>query len=163
MKRQDNTGKEFSRRDFITTTAVGVGAAGLGLSSTVAPAAAPPERWDVEADVVVVGYGGAGAVTAIAAHDKGSKVLIIEKQAETGHTSNTRMSLAVIVCPTNVNDAIAHMNIACRVTPDLPDSKDIDDETIKIWAETMTENLDYLRGLGVHDFRIYYDSGIEPS
>jgi succinate dehydrogenase/fumarate reductase flavoprotein subunit len=32
--------------------------------------------WDEEADVVVVGYGGAGASAAIAAHDEGAKVLI---------------------------------------------------------------------------------------
>jgi len=38
-------------------------------------------QWDYEADVVVVGYGGAGAVTAIAARDAGAEVLLIEKQA----------------------------------------------------------------------------------
>ena len=36
--------------------------------------------WTEEADVVVIGYGGAGAVTAICAHDSGVKVLILEKQ-----------------------------------------------------------------------------------
>jgi len=30
-----------------------------------------PEKWDWEADVVVMGYGGAGACAAIAAHDTG--------------------------------------------------------------------------------------------
>ena len=33
-----------------------------------------PEKWDKESDVVVVGYGGAGAVAAITAHDAGAKV-----------------------------------------------------------------------------------------
>jgi 3-oxosteroid 1-dehydrogenase len=37
-------------------------------------------HWSEEAEVVVVGYGGAGAVTAIAAADAGAKVLIMEKQ-----------------------------------------------------------------------------------
>jgi len=37
--------------------------------------------WKEEAEVVVVGYGGAGAVTAIAAHDAGAKGLILEKQS----------------------------------------------------------------------------------
>jgi len=32
-----------------------------------------PDKWDFEADVVVVGYGGAGAVAAITAHDAGAK------------------------------------------------------------------------------------------
>ena len=30
-----------------------------------------PDKWDFEADVVVVGYGGAGSVAAITAHDAG--------------------------------------------------------------------------------------------
>ena len=47
--------------------------------------------WDEETDVVVVGYGGAGAVTAITAHDAGVRVLILKKQpdllvANTGHS-----------------------------------------------------------------------------
>ncbi len=38
-----------------------------------------PDKWDYEADVVIVGYGGAGAAAAITAHDAGAKVLILEK------------------------------------------------------------------------------------
>lgn len=37
------------------------------------------KKWDMQADVVVVGYGAAGAATAITAHDLGAKVLILEK------------------------------------------------------------------------------------
>ena len=37
-------------------------------------------RWSEEAEVVIVGYGGAGAVTAIATHDAGAKALVMEKQ-----------------------------------------------------------------------------------
>ena len=38
-----------------------------------------PEKWDYVADVVIVGYGGAGAPAAIACHDKGAKALLLEK------------------------------------------------------------------------------------
>ena len=38
-------------------------------------------------DVIVVGYGFAGAVSAIAAHDAGARVLLIEKQPEPGGIS----------------------------------------------------------------------------
>jgi len=53
--------------------------------------------WHEEAEVVVVGYGGAGAVSAITAHDAGAKVLILEKQlsdtpAQINHTPNTLLS-----------------------------------------------------------------------
>ena len=50
----------------------------------------------LEADVVVVGFGGDGAVTTIAVHDAGARVIILEKQpedttTEARHTPNTRM------------------------------------------------------------------------
>jgi glycine/D-amino acid oxidase-like deaminating enzyme len=37
-----------------------------------------PAKWDRTADVVVIGYGGAGAVAAITAYDTGSDVLVIQ-------------------------------------------------------------------------------------
>jgi succinate dehydrogenase/fumarate reductase flavoprotein subunit len=53
------------------------------------PARTLPERWDESADVVVVGYGYAGAVAAIEAHDTGASVLIIEKMPDPGGISIT--------------------------------------------------------------------------
>ena len=35
--------------------------------------------WDLEADVVIVGFGGAGSAAAMEAHDRGAKVVVIEK------------------------------------------------------------------------------------
>ncbi|MBI2350988.1 MAG: FAD-binding protein [Deltaproteobacteria bacterium] len=37
------------------------------------------DAWDEETDVVVLGYGGAGAAAAISAHDAGARVVIVEK------------------------------------------------------------------------------------
>ncbi|MCL2669267.1 MAG: FAD-dependent oxidoreductase, partial [Syntrophaceae bacterium] len=45
------------------------------------------QRRKIEADVVVVGYGCAGAVAAFTAHDAGAKVLVLEAQAEGGGAS----------------------------------------------------------------------------
>ena len=36
-------------------------------------------KWDREADVIVAGYGAAGAATAITARDEGSDVVVLEK------------------------------------------------------------------------------------
>src|SRR4029077_1298078 len=37
-----------------------------------------PHNWDVEADVVVVGFGAAGFAASVTAHDLGAKVVILE-------------------------------------------------------------------------------------
>ena len=36
-----------------------------------------PEKWDMEYDVIVVGWGGAGSAAAVTAHDEGAQVLIL--------------------------------------------------------------------------------------
>ena len=46
--------------------------------------------WDYEADVVIIGYGGAGAAAAIVAVDAGVKVIILEKSP--GGGGNTKYS-----------------------------------------------------------------------
>lgn len=35
--------------------------------------------WDDTADLIVVGYGGAGAATALTAHEAGASVILLEK------------------------------------------------------------------------------------
>ena len=60
--------KNVSRRSFLKGTAAGLGAIALsGLSGSIAIAESPEEKWDDEYDVVVLGYGGAGANAAVAA------------------------------------------------------------------------------------------------
>ncbi len=49
-----------------------------------------PEKWDMESDVVVVGYGAAGATTAVTVHDNGASVLVLEKMPHGG--GNSRVS-----------------------------------------------------------------------
>ena len=46
-----------------------------------------PYNFDEEVDVVVVGYGFAGGVSAIEAHDAGAKVLVVEKMPDPGGIS----------------------------------------------------------------------------
>lgn len=46
------------------------------------------EHWDLEADVVVLGSGGAALVAALAAHDHGAaRVVIVEKSGMVGGTT----------------------------------------------------------------------------
>ena len=44
-------------------------------------------HWDKEVDVIVVGFGAAGGISAITAHNAGAKVLLIEKMPHPGGIS----------------------------------------------------------------------------
>jgi hypothetical protein len=118
-----------------------------------------PLRWDTAADVVVVGYGGAGAVAAVTAHDRGAEVLVLEKQAETGHTSNTQMSMGVFLCPDSVADAIAVMQVAGRVNIERPESQDISEDVIAAWAQYAVCNRGWLSKMGASGFVPMADPG----
>ncbi|MDD4455780.1 MAG: FAD-binding protein, partial [Candidatus Methanomethylophilaceae archaeon] len=99
---EKESGKGLSRRDFIKGTAVGAGTVavmGLGALDAEAKTKTVPKKWTRETDVLVIGYGGAGACAAIEAHDAGSKVLILEKMAQTG--GNTGVSGGGFLSPTN--------------------------------------------------------------
>ena len=74
-------------------------------------------QWHREAEVVVVGYGGAGAVTAITAHDAGTGVLILEKQSESKRHPSTYMSGSSIVCPSDPEAAMEHMKALYKLAP----------------------------------------------
>src|SRR5689334_21274026 len=50
------------------------------------------EPAEYEVDVVIIGFGSAGGCAAIEARDHGAEVVILEKQPEETHFSNTRMS-----------------------------------------------------------------------
>ncbi|KIX14311.1 FAD-dependent oxidoreductase [Dethiosulfatarculus sandiegensis] len=105
-KNHENT---KSRRDFVKTSLVGVGSLALGnmISAKEASAAKAPTRWDAEADVVVLGFGGAGACAAIEAAKAGARVLILEKQPQKSHYSNTRMSGGIFHSPDPSGDKAA--------------------------------------------------------
>ncbi|MGE4274280.1 MAG: FAD-dependent oxidoreductase [Desulfitobacterium sp.] len=115
-KRTDAEGKQLSRRDFLRNTGILAGGAVLGTGllagcseGTAKSTPTPAEVWDYEADVVVVGLGGAGAAAAIEAHDAGAKVLVLEKQAKDKHYPNTRMSGGVWHNPDPTGDRAARV------------------------------------------------------
>ena len=57
------------------------------------------KSWDVEADVVVIGSGAAGLTAALAAHDGGAKVVVLEKAPTVGGAS--AVSGGVVWVPNN--------------------------------------------------------------
>jgi len=64
----------------------------------------------IKTDVVVVGYGSAGAAAAITAHDNGAKVIILEKMPVGG--GNSRLSAAMLIRTTGP-EAIKHVEALC--------------------------------------------------
>jgi succinate dehydrogenase/fumarate reductase flavoprotein subunit len=73
----------------------------------------PGLTWHDSAEVVVVGYGAAGAATAIAARDAGADVLILEKQAEAEHLSTSALSGGWFLSFTDQDDAYRYMVELC--------------------------------------------------
>ena len=87
---------EITRREFVKGAAAGAAAgaamvAGAGIlascDSDTDAEQEPQIKWDDEADVVVVGLGGAGGSAALAAHAGGADVLVIEKLPTAGGTT----------------------------------------------------------------------------
>jgi succinate dehydrogenase/fumarate reductase flavoprotein subunit len=108
-------------------------------------------HWTEEAEVVVVGYGGAGAVTAIAAADAGARVLIMEKQladtpTATHHTPSTRMSGGAFICPDDPEKTIRYFLGLRRIANEPADSEE--ESMIRLLAERMAGNIDWMESIG---------------
>jgi succinate dehydrogenase/fumarate reductase flavoprotein subunit len=101
------------------------------------PGSIPP-RGDWETDVLIVGYGAAGANAAIAAHDAGARVLIIEKMGLPG--GNSGVCAGAMLIPESVEDAIRYYRALSFGT--------VDEEMIHTFAEAMVGIRRLLTGLG---------------
>ena len=79
---------KLSRRDFVKVTALGVGATTLfaGLDPRLAMAKLP-KKWDQDADVVIVGAGGAGLAAAVQISGQKKSVILLEKMPTYGGSS----------------------------------------------------------------------------
>jgi succinate dehydrogenase/fumarate reductase flavoprotein subunit len=123
------------------TGAAAIGVAAAGSSSPVEAAKIEiPKAWDYDVDVVCVGYGGAGAVTAITAHDAGAKVLILEKMSEGG--GNTCVSGGGIFCPTDSKEAYKYLSRLFEYF-----NSEMDAEVVREFCEESMRNVSFVEGL----------------
>ncbi len=92
------------------------------------------------ADVVIVGYGGAGACAAIAARDAGAEVIILEKMAQPG--GNTRLSNCSWFCPSPGTEAqaIEHIDTLCFGRTARP--------VIEAYVAAASRNKEWIESLG---------------
>lgn len=102
-------------------------------------------QWQHEAEVVVVGYGGAGAVTAMTAHDAGAHVLVLERQSEDKRHPSTYMSGSSIICPSDPEGAVEHMKALYKAGPDLYET---DPEVLTAWAHKTADNVNWVEKNG---------------
>ena len=94
---------KMSRRGFVA--GAGAALASAGFAGVAFADEAPEQVWDQECEVLVCGYGAAGAACAIEAADNGAQVLIIEKAALPGG-SMARCGGAIMGAGTKVQEAI---------------------------------------------------------
>ncbi|MCB1546663.1 MAG: FAD-dependent oxidoreductase [Hyphomicrobiaceae bacterium] len=81
------------------------------------PSRSKPGKWDASVDVVVIGLGYAGGVTAIEAHDAGAEVMILEKMPDPGGISITSGGSVRFV--EDVKQGFAYLKATCAdTTPD---------------------------------------------
>jgi succinate dehydrogenase/fumarate reductase flavoprotein subunit len=106
------------------------------------------------ADVIVVGFGAAGACAAIEAHDCGVKVILLEKQPEREHYSSTRMSGGGFHSPRRDGyfDALKSYAKAMFSGENLPlnlegEQPEFADELAEIWAKHAPDNEPFMRSL----------------
>ena len=96
-----------------------------------------PGKQEIETDVVVIGYGCAGAVAAMTAHDKGSKVIILEKMPAGGGA--TWLSNGGIFVPTSMEFSQYLYSICAGLT---------EQELLDAFVEKAMKIEDYIRELG---------------
>jgi succinate dehydrogenase/fumarate reductase flavoprotein subunit len=140
---EKNMKKDLSRRGFIKGAAVAgaagvVGLIGMSAGEAMAIPFKKVKKWDYTTDVLVVGYGAAGGNAAIAAHDAGCKVLLIEKMEIAG--GNSGVCAGSMNLPTNIEDAVDYYRKLSFGT--------VDEPLIKAFAEAMVGLPDMLRKMG---------------
>jgi fumarate reductase flavoprotein subunit len=153
--------RSLNRRDFVKVTALGAGSAAfVGLDATTAMAKVP-EKWDQEADVIVIGAGGAGlsaAATLAAAH---KTVIVMEKTPVMGGSSlicggaltfaGTDMQVAANIKDSNELLAKDLMTVGANMNvPGL----------VKAYTDNQLETYEWLKQSGVKFLQVGIASGM---
>ncbi|MBI2957319.1 MAG: FAD-binding protein [Chloroflexi bacterium] len=101
--------------------------------------------WHQDADVVIIGYGAAGAVAAITAHDGGSQTIIVEKQDGKTALTSSAMAAGVIICPNDLQGSRRYMEALYKVNDGLYWTEP---DVIRAWAQYTSENKTWLESMG---------------
>lgn len=153
---EENIRRGLDRRDFIKGAAVGASLVSLaGLNAKMSNAATIPQEWDKEADIVIVGAGGAGLCASIEAANVGAQVLLLERMPIIG--GNTMISgSAIIAGGTSIQRAAGVQDSPERLFRDSVEDGRLlynftkrDTKILKVAYDNGPELIDWLKALGV--------------
>jgi 3-oxo-5alpha-steroid 4-dehydrogenase len=168
--RTNDSSNVVSRRRLLGTSGAGVlgGALGsMGLANTAAAhTSSLPESWDLEADVVILGSGGAGTTAAIEAARAGASVIIIEKATNPG--GNTAHSGGVVYLGAGTARQLEHgvedsvQNMYAYLEAQMGPTQDL--ERLRYFVENSVEHYNWLVESGI-EFGTEFFTGkiIQPS
>src|SRR4051812_30519285 len=115
------------------------------------------EAWSDEVDVVVVGFGIAGACAALEAARAGASVILLERAAEYGGTSAMSGGHFYLGGGTAVQQATGHEDSAEEMYKYLMAvSRDPEPEKIRAFCEDSVEHFDWVESLGFEFERSYF-------
>lgn len=97
--------------------------------------------WDDTADLIVVGYGGAGAATALTAHEAGASVILLEKAPHGEEGGNTRVAAQGYLNTSDATQARDYLNALCGPYA-------VPQAMVEVWAQEMCRNNDWFASMG---------------
>ncbi|MDR1211160.1 MAG: FAD-binding protein, partial [Spirochaetaceae bacterium] len=145
----------MKKRLFITGTIVLVAAALIGACASGASLSGTSASgrflsglsWDAEYDVIVAGFGFAGATASITAADAGARVLLLEKAPEGSEGGNSRYAGQDILCP-----VAGHRDEAIQYYKGMRGEFDNQtDEMIEFMIDGAMANKDWLLKMGLDE------------
>ena len=113
-----------------------------------------PSNWDTEAEVVIIGFGGAGAAASITASDLGAKVIILEKAPQGRHGGNTKVAAQGYLNPDSIEGAVAYLTAMCG-------PYEVPEDMVQVWAEEVCQNNDWITSIGGDPQEHQFQVGIE--
>ena len=94
-----------------------------------------------DTDVLIIGFGGAGAVAAISAHDAGANVLLVEKMPEGG--GNTNVSLGGFLSLKDYEQGLLYLKHLCgRIL------STVDPDMLEVFAKACVNNTKWIENFG---------------
>lgn len=100
-------------------------------------------EFDEQYDVVVLGTGAAGSAAAIAAHDAGARVVLLEKTDQRNEGGNTRVSGASLFRNADVDGQKTYLQA-------LSDKNPLPDDIVDVWSRETVANVEWLNAMGAN-------------